>query len=126
MQTLLSAYVDGNYDIQLDDTGNLKMVDDLEGADSMMRLDVNSNQNWLLDYRLGINWLNEYNTGVLQQTGNRELVVNTLIEKLNSIDYIENISSLALTPVNDRELLMEVEVKIKSGELTTITQTIII
>lgn len=126
METLLSAYIDGNYDIQLDNVGNLKMVDDLEGADSMMRLDINSNQNWLLDYRLGINWLNEYNTGVLQQTGNSELVVNTLIEKLNSIDYINNISSLSLTPLNERELLMEVGVRLDSGKLTTITQTIII
>lgn len=126
MQTLLAGYIDDNYDIQLDEIGNLKMVDELEGANSMMRLDINSNQNWLLDYRLGINWLNEYNTGVLQQTGNSDLVVNTLIEKLNSIEYIKEISSLTLTPLEDRGITMEAEVILESGESTIVTQEIII
>ena len=127
MSKTLAGVLNSDYDIELDENGVMKLADNELGVASMMNIDFNSNKNWILDERLGVDWFNNLNIGIMQQANNRELLIDSIIDKINSMEYIRDIESMETeTSLDGKSMDITVKAIIDSGEEIVLTKKIII
>lgn len=127
MSKTLAGVLNSDYDIELDENGVMKLADNELGVASMINIDFNSNKNWILDERLGVDWFNNLNIGIMQQANNRELLIDSIIDKINSMEYIRDIESMETeTSLDGKSMDITVRAIIDSGEEIVLTKKIII
>lgn len=127
MSKTLAGVLNNDYDIELDENGVMKLDNNEIGVASMMNVDFNSNKNWILDERLGVDWFNNLNIGIMQQANNKELLIDSIIDKINSMEYIRDIESMETeTSLDGKSMDITVRAIIDSGEEIVLTKKIII
>lgn len=127
MSKTLAGVLNNDYDIELDENGVMKLDNNEIGVASMMNVDFNSNKNWILDERLGVDWFNNLNIGIMQQANNKELLIDSIIDKINSMEYIRDIESMEIeTSLDGKSMDITVRAIIDSGEEIVLTKKIII
>lgn len=127
MSKTLAGVLNNDYDIELDENGVMKLDNNDIGVASMMNVDFNSNKNWILDERLGVDWFNNLNIGIMQQANNKELLIDSIIDKINSMEYIRDIESMEIeTSLDGKSMDITVRAIIDSGEEIVLTKKIII
>lgn len=127
MSKTLAGVLNNDYDIELDENGVMKLDNNEIGVASMMNVDFNSNKNWILDERLGVDWFNNLNIGIMQQANNKELLIDSVIDKINSMEYIRDIESMETeTSLDGKSMDITVRAIIDSGEEIVLTKKIII
>jgi len=99
-----------NFDIELDDKGFLKTLDDGSSIANMLKLDFMSNSNWELDPSLGVDWMNKDNNGFLQSKNSEVLIVNEIQRKLENIDGVREVSEITINKTASRKLIIDVTI----------------
>ncbi len=104
------------FDIEFTDDGNVAIEKDGSSIANMLRLDFVSNNDWILDERLGINWINSDNKGLLQLKNPEILIVKEISKKLNSTKGVVSVDEITINKTLNRKLYATIIVTVLGGE----------
>lgn len=104
-----------DFDIVINDSGFVSLIDGPSSVANMMLIDFISNNDWELDSDLGLNWFNKDDTGLLQRKGNEVLIVNELQRKIEGIHGVREIKEISINNTVSRKLIIDVTIIADDG-----------
>ena len=100
-----------NFDIIIDDSGYMRIDTDSMAIVDRIRLDLSCNSDWILDETLGVGWLTENNKGLLQYKQSELAIITAIEKKLMTINGVKEINSITLSPIGNRGIKININVK---------------
>lgn len=116
-KNICGATCSDDYDFVLTDDGHLSVeTETAKSVANILKLDFNSNDDWSLDYDLGIHWLTKDNDGLLQTKNNEAQIVNAIQRKLLQTEGVNTIEKIEVARGINRKLYFKVVVVTTTGE----------
>lgn len=100
----MSLVTDDKFDIVFNENGMVSTIEDASSVANMMKLDFASNNDWELDYDLGLNWIKSDNTGLLQIKDAEILIVNAIQSKILGLEGVKEIKEIEISRTLSRQL----------------------
>lgn len=125
MKLINAATCTNNYDFTFSDDGMLSIDDETKNSvASILKFDLNSNDDWNLDKDVGIHWLSSDNTGLLQVKASESQMINELKRKIINTDGVKAIESIEVSRGLNRKLYFKIEVVVNTNEKITIEKEV--
>ncbi|MGL5716974.1 MAG: hypothetical protein ACRCX2_28420 [Paraclostridium sp.] len=117
MKEMSGATCSDKYDFVLTNDGMLSVeVETASALASILKLDMNSNNDWDLDEDLGIHWVSADNTGLLQVKGSEAQMISAIHRKLIRTEGVRDVESIEISKGLNRKIYMKVVVIAVTGE----------
>lgn len=121
----MSATCSDNFDFVLSDDGLLSVeTNTSQSVVNMLKLNFASNDDWALDYDLGIHWLSKNNDGLLQVKGTETQIVSSIQRKLMSIEGVREIEKITINRGLNRKLYISVIIITDNGDRITLEKEV--
>lgn len=120
-KNIMAATCSDNYDIVIGDDGYVSIEDTTsQSVLNMLKLDLASNDDWVLDLELGLHWIDSEGGGMLQSKSNELQIAAAIHRKLMNFDGVVKVENISIAKSLDRQMFFRAEV------LTSDNETIVV
>ena len=120
-KNIMAATCSDNYDIVIGGDGYISIENTTsQSVLNMLKLDLASNDDWVLDLELGLHWIDSEGGGMLQSKSNELQIAAAIHRKLMNFDGVVKVDNISIAKSLNREMFFRAEV------LTSDNETIVV